>query len=398
MDFLLDDSNNMLNVCYRNQNFKIINGFVNNKRCIVFISSNGLYFPNTYEEFYNTIVIKDRFEWKNISDKLFFDFEKIIFIRDVRKMFYVTGINSTISSIDKIINWLSIETNGYKTYLVGASAGGYLAMAIANCIYADAVIDIGGQCNLYTLNSVTESYYYINKHLNDIDYNKWYKTVDLLWHNRVPIFHMYSIKCVEDKEQFIQIKDIPQLYPIPINSEKHGQGLETDAFIAFLKMLGKEELFIWNKIYNKNIFKKGVLTTQKLSQEILCLFEQSFVEKKPLECDLAYNNKYKWNIIRNRDILNHINLPIIIYGAGKYGKELYESLIPKKGVYIYDIDKEKCMSFETGISKDGLKVFLLNNEAFIVISIQNENTCIEIFNWLISNCKISNNRIIRFIV
>lgn len=127
---VLDDKNELLNAWYKNDNKKILHGFSKNKKCFIFCSSNGLYFPNTEGCFFDEICMKDRYEWESVALKILPYVEKIILLRDVRKSYYVTGINEKINSIDLLINDMREETEGYDIFTVGSSAGGYLAMIL----------------------------------------------------------------------------------------------------------------------------------------------------------------------------------------------------------------------------------------------------------------------------
>lgn len=56
MEFIIDENNEILAEVYKQNNFKIEVTNPNNKKCIVFFSGNGLYYPNTYETFEDVII------------------------------------------------------------------------------------------------------------------------------------------------------------------------------------------------------------------------------------------------------------------------------------------------------------------------------------------------------
>jgi hypothetical protein len=66
--------------------------------CIIYFSSNAIYFPNDRAAFCQKIVKENRFEWKNNILK---SARKVIFIRDVLKSWYLKGISSNINLIEK---------------------------------------------------------------------------------------------------------------------------------------------------------------------------------------------------------------------------------------------------------------------------------------------------------
>ena len=91
--FELNDNNGLLNHIYVNDNFKVMNGMAKNRKCLLFCSSNGIYFPNNVDTFRHKIICNDFYEWSRTASLLVDYVERIIFIRDVRKSFYVTGIS-----------------------------------------------------------------------------------------------------------------------------------------------------------------------------------------------------------------------------------------------------------------------------------------------------------------
>ena len=95
-NFELNDTNEILERYYQKGNYKIEINKVKNKRCIIFFSGNGLYYPDTEESFQEIIIKKDRYEWKQVaqSEIIKEHYEMMIFVRDIYKSFYVKGINS----------------------------------------------------------------------------------------------------------------------------------------------------------------------------------------------------------------------------------------------------------------------------------------------------------------
>lgn len=49
--FTIDDANQLLTHVWKGNNVRIIDGIADNNKCIIFCSSHGIYFPNTYGEF-----------------------------------------------------------------------------------------------------------------------------------------------------------------------------------------------------------------------------------------------------------------------------------------------------------------------------------------------------------
>lgn len=127
--FTLDEHNSLLMEQYQKDNFRVLDLDAKKKTCFIFFSSNGLYFPNDVETFQQTVVEKDRYEWENIAQSsLIRRFAgRLIFVRDLFKAWYVTGINARVNSIDKLIAMLKDLTEGYEVITCGGSAGGYMS-------------------------------------------------------------------------------------------------------------------------------------------------------------------------------------------------------------------------------------------------------------------------------
>ena len=99
--------------------------------CYVYFSSNGLYVKDSLDSFCQRVITEDRYEWiYNVRD---LRPEKEIFIRDIWLSWYVKGINETLNTIEKVIEWLQEECRGYQIVTVGCSSRGYMAV-IAGCL------------------------------------------------------------------------------------------------------------------------------------------------------------------------------------------------------------------------------------------------------------------------
>jgi len=110
------------------KNYKVVDNCKSKSgRCAVFFSSNGLYYPNTEDNIKKTIR-RDYYEWSRLAIE---DFERVIYVRDVYKQWYVRGINETVSSLHLLGDLIQELTRGYQTTLIGSSAGGYAAIKIS---------------------------------------------------------------------------------------------------------------------------------------------------------------------------------------------------------------------------------------------------------------------------
>lgn len=120
------------------------------KYCALYFSSNNIYFPNQQDVFENAIVNKNRFEWYGTRIK---KAHKHIFLRDIKKQWYLTGINSNIDNPISFIEFLKKETKGYKVITIGSSAGGYAAVLYGQLLNAETIYSFNGQ---FEINSLLE--------------------------------------------------------------------------------------------------------------------------------------------------------------------------------------------------------------------------------------------------
>ena len=90
--FILDGENEYLARTYREyDNYKEIMINEDKKTCYIFFSGNGLYYPNTAEEFEKTVIQNDRYEWMRTTESELFRNHagKVILLRDIYKSFYM---------------------------------------------------------------------------------------------------------------------------------------------------------------------------------------------------------------------------------------------------------------------------------------------------------------------
>lgn len=231
--FVIDDDNILLNAAYKNNNYKIMEGLSKNNLCLLFFSGNGFYWPNEINIFKQEVIYKDRYEWSRVATEMLDRAGKIILVRDVRKNFYVTGINYEINNIDKLIAFLKEESQGYDVITFGNSAGGYMASIVGIKLHAKAVFNFGGQWNLYKYDSYNRSYF-IKKYAEDEVYNKYYDIVQLTKESSVPVFYFYAAKVESDVEQESYIHDLANVYCFSFDSDWHGQGLSMEGYVNLL--------------------------------------------------------------------------------------------------------------------------------------------------------------------
>lgn len=187
--------------------------------CYVFFSSNGLYKENNDAEILQSVVESKRFEWLSISSnkKIISNARKMIFVRDLRKIFYQKGINNEINSIPKLADFLNKETKGLDVYLVGSSAGGYIALLLSSLINGvKRVYSFGGCVDL-----LIHSSYYESKYCSDFD--KRYSTCKSFISQRPTIIHFYGALNSNDEHHVNIIKSLnfENIIFVPFNDTNH---------------------------------------------------------------------------------------------------------------------------------------------------------------------------------
>lgn len=134
---------------YSNDNYIVhdnnTDGVLNNKKCVIYCSSNNIWMPNEESAFRYSFVENDYYEWNKTRVH---NADREIWIRDIYKSWYVTGINKRICSIDLLIEFLKNMTTGYDVEILGSSAGGYIAVILASALKANKAVVFSAQFNL----------------------------------------------------------------------------------------------------------------------------------------------------------------------------------------------------------------------------------------------------------
>lgn len=209
----------LINNYYIEDNFLIKEYSLNNSNiCYIFFSSLGIYKHNDIDGLLY-IHEHDKYEWKSLCENktIIKHCKRIIFIRDIKKQFYLDGINKRINTIKKLALFLKKETNGLDVYLVGSSAGGYAAYIISN--YLDNVkriYSLGGVVDLKEHSTFLERQD-INKHI-DVD--------DLVTsiNQKAFVIHCYGFNNQESLRGVAvlsRIIDGNKALFIPLNSKDH---------------------------------------------------------------------------------------------------------------------------------------------------------------------------------
>jgi hypothetical protein len=211
----------MLRTYAAHENHEIIDRANRSGICFVFFSSHGIYYPNTAEAFHHSIVENNRFEWRR---NLPHHAQRIILLRDVTKQWYLEGINSTINSVDRLLDFLREKTEGMEVVCVGSSAGGYAATLFGCLLNASHAFNFSGQhcLDFYLLG---EGHRAINPTLvkfeDSPEHRRYYRVHDHVAASGVPIFHFYAAKCEGDVVHSRAVEGLEAVHSFRFDSGHH---------------------------------------------------------------------------------------------------------------------------------------------------------------------------------
>lgn len=161
--------------------------------------------------------------------------EKIIYVRDIFKSWYVTGISEELNSIDALIEFLREQTTGMRVFTVGSSAGGYMASVVAALLNAEYSICFSAQFDL-AVDGALETNPFIKKYSQDGSRNQYYNTTDLLRKSKTDIFYLTPAFSEDDNEQMNRVADIRNVHILKIASKRHGVPLLRGNLLKLLQM------------------------------------------------------------------------------------------------------------------------------------------------------------------
>ena len=246
--------------------------------CIVYFSSNDLYYPNSEIAFAENVLKRNRFEWYQTRIKYG---HKHIFIRDIKKQWYLGGINREIDSPRKLLEFLKKECSGYKSVFLGSSAGGFIAVIMGQQVNAERIYTFNGQFEILSLlkkenAALIDPILYRNR--NNRQLLPYYKAVDFII-NPDSIFYFHSSRSKWDIEQAALVNHLP-VHILSFHTSNHGvpflksnlpavinlpetelrklSGKKMHPLFFSLKMVGLLKTieglkgifrFVWNKIY-----------------------------------------------------------------------------------------------------------------------------------------------------
>lgn len=201
--------------------------------CAIYFSSHDIYYPNKEEVFVKNIIERNKFEWYNTRIE---NASKHIFIRDIKKQWYISGLNKIIDSPIKLLEFLQIETNGYRIITIGSSAGGFASVLFGSLLDAEKIFSFNGQFEISSLlrSSHSENDPLVFKYADDSVLKAYYDTKSYI-KNKKGLFYFVSYNSPIDKAQYEHIKDL-NLNSIIFKTNHHGIPFPKDCLTEILKL------------------------------------------------------------------------------------------------------------------------------------------------------------------
>ena len=205
----------------------------NGRRTVIFFSSNGLVLDDPQDV--KRVVESNAYEWMNISEGMDCN---LIFVRDLKKSWYLCGINNELNSVDKLLGKLRELSSGTEVITVGSSAGGSAAILFGCLLNAEAVIAFSCQ---FTIEYVVEElsndcYRYLyeySKH-NSPEYYNLSRVMNS--HKAVPIFYFYPAYSEIDKRQYGIASSAENVKIFYVKASGHGYVPSAKSLQALLNM------------------------------------------------------------------------------------------------------------------------------------------------------------------
>lgn len=249
--------------------------------CVIYFSSNELYYPNTTKAFENSILIRDKFEWqRNFLKKA----HKHIFVRDIQKQWYIEGINATHNSPNKLLKLLIELTEGFKIFALGSSAGGYAAMLYGGMLKAKRVYAFNAQLNLDVIiqssNAITNPLLFKYKNSERANFFR----IDNFINSETDYFYFQSSKSLIDINQYNNFHKKEAILRIVFKTSNHGFPFLRHN-LSHVLSLDKEKLItLSKKEYHPIMFSVSIdgwfKTINIVIKAVLNRFKKKFIQHK----------------------------------------------------------------------------------------------------------------------
>lgn len=218
------------------RNYKIKELNCQSNVCIVFFSSNVVYYPDEAIAYKKQIIEQDRYEWERMVEKsnaLQAYIKKAIFLRDVYKSWYFCGVNEEIDDLRKLIALIGKEAKGPKLITVGSSAGGYAAILVGTVLGAHRIIASSPQISLDKYYNTSKT----NTIISQLDLEDWRRKYidisDLINEESQRLVCLFPSRFEVDNLQDQLVKS-ERVKKIHIKSNQHGRTVINETWTVLL--------------------------------------------------------------------------------------------------------------------------------------------------------------------
>lgn len=218
----MDNYTNWVEHCQTiTEEFKKDNFFVNeyendSKLVVIYFSSHALFYPDVEEEVIKAIVKDNRYDWKHYKIGAV---KREIYVRDIHKCWYITGINERITCIDDLVKFFKqYIDDGDHLVTVGSSAGGFAAALFGALLGADYVFDFCGQNNI---NDNRKPDHFLER--NALQQGHYYSIAEVYGKEtrRPEVFYFYAGKNDEDVRNYNMVKNLPKWHCVGFDTTEH---------------------------------------------------------------------------------------------------------------------------------------------------------------------------------
>lgn len=221
--------------------------------CTIYCSSNNIWYPNEEACFRRSFIENDYYEWRKTRIA---NVQKEIWIRDIYKSWYVTGINRELDSIEKLISFLKEETVGYDVILIGSSAGGYLASLLSKPLKAVRSIVFSAQFDLNRDGALSN-----NPFLQQYKGSKrdvFYDLSEYLKDSTAEIFYIYPNQNVQDLGHRDAVSDLTNIKRMGLKSKRHGMVVYKCCVPQIINMNNEQLSLLFKQYDGKQPFELSV--------------------------------------------------------------------------------------------------------------------------------------------
>lgn len=237
--------------------------------CVIYFSSNAIYYPNDEATFRERIVSRNAFEWyKSRIAKA----DRHIFVRDVFKQWYVEGINREVPDHDSLLAFLQQATQGYRRVVtVGSSAGGYAAILFGCLLKAERIFAFCPQISIAPLvekaSPAKNPILFALRDTSQLKYADLSKAINMDSPN---VTYFYSIHSEIDAPHYALLQGFRRLRVIRFDCNVHGVQCPTKCLNRLLEYDDSQWNTMCSKVYHPLRFALQVLGLWDFLWLIIC--------------------------------------------------------------------------------------------------------------------------------